>query len=396
MKPEVRYLARLARQAAGQPMLQPRRQLFSNDIGMAADGQDTRRERRADLRGGGHPAAEPVPAAGSLAAPATAAWPGPADDTPAVPGGPDVPGPSRAAPPPPGVAGTGLPGAATAGPADLANCRPGPPGAPPNPANGRAGTPAAGTPEPPPSIIPRPPSGAGQARPPGSWASLQWGEPVELPVATERAPAPDPADGWAVPISGAAPAMVPAGPGLAGPGLGPGPAAGPRADQRTGDAATPAAIGTAAGPAARSTAGGPGAPGIAAAPAPGAAGVAGVPRALGVPAGSAADPDPPEAPGAVRDLMPPRATDPPPGAIPGAEPGETYREPREPRGTGVSIGTIEVTIVPPAIPAPAAPEMPPPAPVATDWSQLPSPLAASAGADRLRDGFRRWYGTAQG
>ena len=45
---------------------------------------------------------------------------------------------------------------------------------------------------------------------------------------------------------------------------------------------------------------------------------------------------------------------------------------------------------------PAAPEVQPPAQAARGWSRPPSLLAASAGADRLRDGLRRWYGTAQG
>jgi hypothetical protein len=61
----------------------------------------------------------------------------------------------------------------------------------------------------------------------------------------------------------------------------------------------------------------------------------------------------------------------------------------------VSIGTIEVTVVPPARPGPAA--------GGTGQGSFPGagavPDAAgprTAGAQRLRDGLRRWYGIAQG
>jgi hypothetical protein len=64
------------------------------------------------------------------------------------------------------------------------------------------------------------------------------------------------------------------------------------------------------------------------------------------------------------------------------------------RQARVSIGTIEVTVTPPASAPPATafpPPQPPPPP-----SGPPSSLTGSPAADRLRDGLRRWYGTAQG
>jgi hypothetical protein len=110
---------------------------------------------------------------------------------------------------------------------------------------------------------------------------------------------------------------------------------------------------------------------------------------------SAADPHWQREPAPVRDLMPP----PPqtrPAAMPGSEPDEPYREPRAPERSHMSIGTIEVTVVSPAPSAPAAREAHPPPPVTRGWLRPPSLLTSSAGRDTLRDGLRRWYGTAQG
>ncbi len=61
----------------------------------------------------------------------------------------------------------------------------------------------------------------------------------------------------------------------------------------------------------------------------------------------------------------------------------------------VSIGTIEVTVVPPTRPEPAA-GVQPPARAAGSRSRDGSGAAAGAGSDRIRSGLRRWYGTAQG
>jgi hypothetical protein len=99
-------------------------------------------------------------------------------------------------------------------------------------------------------------------------------------------------------------------------------------------------------------------------------------------------------PGAeIRDLAP-RAVAPAPEDRYDAY-GDTSRaERRLTRPARVSIGTIEVTVV--SAPEPAAPTHPvaAPAPQARRRPRPPSQLAA--GADRLREGRRRWYGTAQG
>jgi len=62
------------------------------------------------------------------------------------------------------------------------------------------------------------------------------------------------------------------------------------------------------------------------------------------------------------------------------------------RQAQVSIGTIEVTVVPAA--KPSAAEIPPAQPVIR--SRPPALIATGPGADRRRDGRRRWYGIAQG
>ena len=59
----------------------------------------------------------------------------------------------------------------------------------------------------------------------------------------------------------------------------------------------------------------------------------------------------------------------------------------------MSIGTIEVTVVPPARPGR---ESRPGAQVPRGGPRPASLLAAHGGTSRLRDGLRRWYGIAQG
>jgi hypothetical protein len=98
-------------------------------------------------------------------------------------------------------------------------------------------------------------------------------------------------------------------------------------------------------------------------------------------------------PEGVRDLLPPSVSTPLPVETLG--PGGSSRRPRSEPHNRVSIGTIEVTVVPPPPPAPAR-EVKPPVQAAHDMPRPPSLLAVSTGADRLRDGLRRWYGTAQG
>jgi hypothetical protein len=100
---------------------------------------------------------------------------------------------------------------------------------------------------------------------------------------------------------------------------------------------------------------------------------------------------------AARDLLPPSGTAEAGRAdAPAGTPGPDPARPRpQPGGTGraqVSIGTIEVTVVPPARPE-ATRSAPPTAP---GRSRPASLLASGPGTDRLRDGLRRWHGTAQG
>ena len=211
--------------------------------------------------------------------------------------------------------------------------------------------------EPPAASSLPPAGGTGRARPPESWVSPLWGAPVDLPEAPELAPVAGEAARRAVSASPAGPAAPPSGPGTAVP-------AGSRPGQRTDDAGTSVARGAA----------GRREPG----------------------AGRATAPDRPRELAPVRDLMPPPASRTGPAAMPGTEPGEPYREPRAPGRPYLSIGTIEVTVVPLAPPAAAGREAQPSPPVTPGWSRPPSLLASSAGRDRLRDGLRRWYGTAQG
>jgi hypothetical protein len=104
----------------------------------------------------------------------------------------------------------------------------------------------------------------------------------------------------------------------------------------------------------------------------------------------------PSAPAVPEPGRPESAAPPAPGLAPprpvsrGGEPADQRRAPHSlPRAQPetVSIGTIEVTVVPPA-----KPRAVPPRPVPRR-ERPPSRLAAS---DPLRDGRRRWYGVAQG
>jgi hypothetical protein len=388
MKAEVPYLARLARHAAARPMLWPPRQLFTGGIDMpvlppdragsprrhavsaatslpgplapAADGEPNAREAIAPGHGvdtGGERTAGPerrssaatspatVQAAtvlpvtstahGATAAPATSARQEPAPAIPVTRGSPERHEPPQAEPRQQSAPYSAPP---AAGPADSAGARS-----------------AASPEEPPPtSSRSRPEGGTGRARPPGSWASPLWGAPVDLPEAIEFAPVTGEATRRAISASPAGPATPPAGPGTAA-------TAGTRQGQRTGDVGPSVARRAADHQ---------------------------VPDAE-----DAADPYRPREPAPVRDLRPPPPSRARPAAMSGTEPGEPHRELRAPGRPQVSIGTIEVTVLPPA---PAVHEAQPSPPVARGWSRPPSLLASSAGMDRLRDGLRRWYGTAQG
>jgi hypothetical protein len=384
MNADVPYLARLTRQAAGQPMLRPPRQLFTGDVDMPVHstghpGTPRRRAVNAAMpsppgslppsdHGGQSPLPEataPPPAEGteraretsrqdgsatvepeaavlSSTASARSTWPEPE----VALGSPDISWPPPAAPHRPGAAHPEVPGVAAVGAA--------------NPDGTHPGTPLTG---PLPPRSPWPTVDAGHERPPGSRVSSLWEGPVELPAAVELAPAAGRPDRRAGPLSPGAPVALPVAPPSA-PSSWPGPIApaGSRQDHRADDAGAAAV--------ARRAEVGPG--------------------ALGP--GGTTDLDRSREPAAIRDLTPQPISNSPPVAMPRTEPGEPLVPPR-PR---VSIGTIEVTVVPPAPPAPAVREIQPPAPVTRGWSRSPSAFAASAGADRLRYGFRRWYGTAQG
>jgi hypothetical protein len=92
--------------------------------------------------------------------------------------------------------------------------------------------------------------------------------------------------------------------------------------------------------------------------------------------------------GVVPDLVPP------PARATGRDEQTRMDESRREAPGRVTIGAIEVTVVPPARPAGGRGEpRPAPAPAVQPRS-APSP--AEAGGARLRDGLRRWYGIAQG
>ena len=291
MKAEVPYLARLARQAAGQAMLWPPRQLFTGDIDMparlpdrggsprrrpsprpraflgrwrppppakngraeaiaAAHGVDTGEERWAGLEPGSAASAAPVRAA-PMPPPSPGACPplraASRAGHPCHAGHLHRAG-TAATPRHLGLAGTGSghsgdarpPGHARAAAGCAAPASrfitPGPPAA--GPANSASARPVAPPDEPPAASSSPPAGGTGRARPPGSWASPLWGAPVDLPEALELAPVADEAARRAVSASPAGPATPPSGPGTAAP-------AGSRPGQRTDDAGTSVARGAA-------------------------------------------------------------------------------------------------------------------------------------------------------
>jgi hypothetical protein len=200
-----------------------------------------------------------------------------------------------------------------------------------------------------PSGGPRLAGDAAQGRPRESWPSPLWGTPVDLPTTIELAPATRDTDRRA--------AAAPPPGSIAWPAE-PGPASTARSHQNRHTKDSDLSMT-------------PGAP-------------------------KTADPDRSWTPAAVRELVPPTASAPPSSARPDPEPGDALQKPRVPgRRPQVSIGTIDVTVVPPAPPAPAAAEIRPPVQAAPTWSRPPSLLAADPGASRMRDGLRRWYGTAQ-
>jgi hypothetical protein len=245
-----------------------------------------------------------------------------------------------------------------------------------------------------PTVVPPPQAGApsathrAEAQPPRSWPEPPWGTPVDLPRTAGLPLVPgETDDGGAFGPELQSTALTPR-PGTgrpAGPGRGHDDRGRDDRGQDSGDA------GIRVTPNARTVAA-PERP-----PAPAAAG------ADRPPAPMMARLDHLQAPTVARDLVPapPRDLMPPPAAVPrsaaaGTEPAGRLRDPRPSGQARVSIGTIEVTVVPAAPPTPEIGRNQPSAPAAPGRSRPASPLAAGMTAGRLEQGLRRWHGIAQG
>jgi hypothetical protein len=395
MKAEVPYLSRLARQAVGPPVLRPPRQLFTGDIDVPVHsvsdlGSPPRQAVNAapssprmalppDGLGAGQPEpaatageTDPVREAGSTAVESAAAmpgWPDPATPSAAASARPDTPAPLPATPHRLGAGHLEVPEATVTSLADPDGTRP---GAWPTSLLSR---------------VPRPGADAGQAPPPGSRVSSLREQPADRPGAAAHAPE----------IGQVHRPAAPVGPHAAAPGShvasvgAPAPAPGSHVASVGAPAPAPGSHVASAepGPALRAAPAGP------------------PPSGLGPIASAGSDQD--HHPDGVHAAVArPTAARPGPLGPQDAAPADRSREkpvpdrsnglepgrPLVPRRPRVSIGTIEVTIVPPTpTPTPVIHQIQPLAPMTNRPS---SPFAASAGADRLRHGFRRWYGTAQG
>jgi hypothetical protein len=224
------------------------------------------------------------------------------------------------------------------------------------------------------AMAPLPPAGSPAAahaagiQPPRSWPDPLWATPVDLPHTTGLPPLTGGTDGRTVSAPRSRPAAPAPGPGAgqaARPGRGQDSHSVQNHGQDTGDTGIRGTLGDrpAAGPD-RS------------------------------PAPATAGPDRLKLTTAAGDLLPPPATA--MHAIPaGLEPAGRHRE-QSPQGQPrVSIGTIEVTVVPAAPPAPEISQNTPPADTRHGWSPAASPLAVGIHAGRLQQGLRRWYGIAQ-
>jgi hypothetical protein len=411
MRAQIPYLARLVGQATGTATLRPPRQLFAGDAytPVRSPGRDDRLRGRAGYTTAGS-VSGPVPPSNVAEEPpeqpgipfprGAGAFGDRADGAPEAHAGlapgagvPPVPAPSR-------VRATGVPptpgGLDMLGPPDLASrSSPAPSSESPRGADTTSVAPVHVGPvvqpvTPLPSSGERPASDAARAQP-GSWTSPLRGTPADLPQAAAL-----------IPVTGDADRRVPLRPGATAPPPGPAPAATDRPHHGPpltgpGIPATPPPGPAPAGTASPQLGPPPTGPGIPATPGgaalPGGATTPGGPTTPGSRNGAGQERSGEHA--VVRDLVPPSGPACRPIAVPGPEPGVPH-QPRAARPPRVSIGTIDVTVLPPAPPAPPAPGIRPPAQAARGWTRSPSLLAATAGADRLRDGLRRWYGTAQG
>ncbi len=395
MKAQIPYLARLVRPSAGPAALRPPRQPFPGDVSLPVrwpGAGETARMEVADTGVPSFPAKQaatvtPQAATSTLQTATSVPQAGVAPlaaRTPQVNAVPEPPAGSlaQAADPARQAAGGS---SATAPDARPRQPAPYPPPAPRPQAVETARTgpaePTAETDTSPaePTLAPLPPPRPGnapsaylsEAKPP-PWPDSLWGTPVELPHRSELPPAPGELDGRA------APAPQPRPTGLISGQDKPRTAAADRGQaggsRDTGRTAVPAAPGIRRVAVAGRT--------QATAPAPAA--------------------NRPQARTAAGDLLPPPAPTPASApashsiTMPGHEAAGRRGEPGVPGRSRVSIGTIEVTVVPAAPPAPAVPQAHPPVQAARGRSRPPSLLAAGPGADRRQDGLRRWYGIAQG
>jgi hypothetical protein len=391
MRTRIPYLAGLARQTAGQLPLRPPHRLFASDVyaPMRSPDQRASRSHTGDAAGGGVPGAvwashvvdEPPWRAtsprGADAAPdplpTAAPWPTPAALAPDVPATPAAPAASAAQV---GSASTSARGAATAR-AERRGASPGPPAGPDLAESATDLPPRLLAP---PTVL-APPHGAKDVTP-------RTATDPTLPKSSPTVPDP-------LRVSPPNPAWTEQPPGAAAPGAAPVAVTPPTrrdggvppwSDQPDAPADVPHAW-----PSEFEFWGMP----------------VELPKPYGPAAGVQADPpgDHTARPGieharagdapsraAIRELLP--GTTP---AIeqPGGRAGGSQDGGAAPRAR-VSIGTIEVTVVPPAAPTPAVGAVRPPAQTAPSRSRAGSALALSPGSDRLRDGLRRWYGIAQG
>lgn len=345
MKPRIRYLAGLVAPAAG-PALRPPRQLFDAGTYQPGHSPVSNHRQRTGEHAGPHISGAPVHPVPSAGAPPSLPEESRPGDRPAADRAFTAPGHSR----PPPAAGSSLA-------PDLVP----PSGAPAIP--GTAPAPSA----PPMAAV------AGSTAAPGSAAPHAGGEGTGPATGTQavRAGQEKPGRSWTPsPRAGVARTEPPSA----------GPAAPPASA-----AHDPAVVRSERPPSGRSWSLADGA----VAPWPESRSAARQGRPTGLPpADRGIVPGRPGGPDAFPDLLPPPAPAPHLTEQPQPDTGGLRHRSRPPQPHRVSIGTIEVTVVPPAPPAHRIPPPARPAPVPSRRAAQPD---GSGGPHR----FRRWYGTAQ-
>jgi hypothetical protein len=357
MKPRIRYLAGLVAPAAG-PALRPPRQLFDAGTYQPAHSPVSNLRQRAGGHAGPDISGGPVPVPGAVARPSLPEISQPGD-RPAADRAFTAPAHSRTPGPPP-AAGSSL--APDLVPSSGAPAIPGTAPAPSVPSMAAA----------PGSAAPR---GAGEGTGPATGARAV-GAGQEKPGRPWIASHPAGAARTGPPPAGAVPPPASAA-------QDPAPVRSERPPSGHSWSLADAAV--APGPESRSGArqGGPAGLPPASGPVPEAGDRPTAPVDRGIVPGR------PGGPGAFPDLLPPPAPAPQLTVLPQPDTGGLRHRSRPPQPHRVSIGTIEVTVVPPA-PAPPAHRIPPPARPAPVPSRRASQLDGSGGPR-----FRRWYGTAQ-